>query len=228
MQEKLTLKGKKNGLELHVQDDLDFEELLTLVEKKLKATGDFLKKSPVEMNISLIGKVVLKDEQKEILKALMEKYSLTYVETELIAKPTKITSEKMTINIEENKQKVCESNISFVNGEVAEEQCLIVYKTLRGGQHVSYCGSVVIIGDVNPGATVLAEGNITISGVSRGFLHAGALGDAEAVITASKIIGGQLRIAEYIAVGGQDITNSSKVLERAKVVDGNIVIYNLV
>ena len=59
MQEKLTLKGKKNGLELHVQDDLDFEELLTLVEKKLKATGDFLKKSPVEMNISLIGKVIL-------------------------------------------------------------------------------------------------------------------------------------------------------------------------
>ncbi len=41
MQEKLTLKGKKNGLELHVQDDLDFKELLTLVEKKLKATGYF-------------------------------------------------------------------------------------------------------------------------------------------------------------------------------------------
>ena len=45
MQEKLILKGKKTGLELHVQDNLDFKELLNLIEKKLKATGDFLKKS---------------------------------------------------------------------------------------------------------------------------------------------------------------------------------------
>lgn len=226
MQEKLILKGKKTGLELHVQDDLDFKELLNLIEKKLKATGDFLKKSPVAMNIALVGKLDFDAEKREELKLLLEKYSLTYVDSLEASKSNRQIL--AVIENEETKEKTCSGNIALVNGEVSEEQCLIVYKTLRGGQHVSYCGSVVILGDVNPGATVLAEGNITISGVSRGFLHAGALGDVKAVITAGKIVGGQLRIAEYIAVGGQDLTNSSKVLERAKVVDGNIIIYNLV
>ena len=228
MQAKVTLKGKKTGLELHVQDGVEFEELLKLTEKKLQSTGDFLKKSPVAMQIIIVGQITLTEQQNEILRLVMEKYSLTYVGKSKIVKEAAIISAETAFSNVEAKQKVCESNISFTNGEVAEEQCLIIYKTLRGGQHVSYCGSVVIIGDVNPGATVLAEGNITISGVSRGFLHAGALGDNLAVISANKIIGGQLRIAEYIAVGGQDITNSSKVLERAKVVDDNIVIYNLV
>lgn len=78
-------------------------------------------------------------------------------------------------------------------------QVLLLKQTLRAGQAVSHRGHLVIIGDVNPGAEVIAEGDITVWGALRGMAHAGAGNNTKAEIRALKLQAIQLRIAHAIA-----------------------------
>jgi septum formation inhibitor MinC len=71
--------------------------------------------------------------------------------------------------------------------------------TLRGGQTLQQLGSIVVVGDVNPGAELVATGDILIFGSLRGTAHAGAQGDATARVYALELAPTQLRIATYIA-----------------------------
>ncbi|MFN3788302.1 MAG: septum site-determining protein MinC [Sulfurihydrogenibium azorense] len=83
---------------------------------------------------------------------------------------------------------------------VSEKKSLkIINKTLRSGQSVEYDGDVLILGDVNPDAYVVASGSIIVMGALRGVVHAGANGDETAIIMALKLMPQQIRIASYIA-----------------------------
>jgi septum site-determining protein MinC len=78
-------------------------------------------------------------------------------------------------------------------------QVLYVKQTLRSGQTVSHKGDLVIVGDVNPGAEIMAEGDITVWGSLRGIAHAGVGGNSEAEIRALNLQPIQIRIASAIA-----------------------------
>jgi septum formation inhibitor MinC len=71
--------------------------------------------------------------------------------------------------------------------------------TLRGGQLLQQLGSIVVVGDVNPGAEIVATGDIIVFGALRGTAHAGAQGDAQARVYALELAATQLRIATFIA-----------------------------
>ncbi|MGD0475220.1 MAG: septum site-determining protein MinC [Candidatus Velthaea sp.] len=71
--------------------------------------------------------------------------------------------------------------------------------TLRGGQTLHNLGNIVIIGDVNPGAELIASGDILVFGSLRGVVHAGAQGDLSARVVALELAPTQLRIATMIA-----------------------------
>lgn len=73
--------------------------------------------------------------------------------------------------------------------------------TLRGGQTLQQLGSIVVVGDVNPGAELVATGDIVVFGALRGTAHAGAQGDAAARVYALELRPTQLRIATCIAAG---------------------------
>jgi septum site-determining protein MinC len=79
------------------------------------------------------------------------------------------------------------------------ESVLYIKQTLRSGQAMSHKGHLVIIGDVNAGAEVKAEGDITVWGTLRGVAHAGVGGNTLAEIRALKLQPIQLRIADAIA-----------------------------
>ncbi|HEY9776904.1 MAG TPA: septum site-determining protein MinC [Planktothrix sp.] len=78
-------------------------------------------------------------------------------------------------------------------------QVLYLRQTLRSGQTVSHKGHLVIVGDVNPGAELMAEGDITVWGSLRGIAHAGIGGNVNAEIRALKLQPVQIRIAHAIA-----------------------------
>jgi len=99
---------------------------------------------------------------------------------------------------------------------------LVVRRTLRAGQRLRYPGHVVVIGDVNPGAEIVAGGNIVVWGRVRGVVHAGALGDAEAVVCALDLSPTQLRIAGHIARAPEE-KGRSPIPEMASVQEGRIV-----
>jgi septum site-determining protein MinC len=77
--------------------------------------------------------------------------------------------------------------------------------TLRSGDHLQVEGSLLLLGDVNPGARVSAAGDVRIWGRLRGVAHAGCQGNREARIVALQLRPLQLRIADAVARGPEDL-----------------------
>jgi septum site-determining protein MinC len=73
--------------------------------------------------------------------------------------------------------------------------------TLRSGDHLDAEGSLLVLGDVNPGARISATGHVLVWGQLRGVAHAGSGGDRSARIVALQLRPVQLRIAELVARG---------------------------
>lgn len=85
-------------------------------------------------------------------------------------------------------------------GMLQDDNCGMFYKgTLRSGQSLEAKDSLVIIGDVNPGATVIAGGNIIIIGTLKGSVTAGANGNTQAFVMALYMNPIQIQIADVIA-----------------------------
>ncbi|MFO7629445.1 MAG: septum site-determining protein MinC [Prochlorococcaceae cyanobacterium] len=72
---------------------------------------------------------------------------------------------------------------------------------LRSGEHLQVEGSVLLLGDVNPGARISAGGHVLVWGRLRGIAHAGCQGNRQARIVALQLRPLQLRIADVVARG---------------------------
>lgn len=99
-----------------------------------------------------------------------------------------------------------------------------VHRTLRSGAVARFDGDLYVFGDVNPGAHVIATGNITVLGALKGVAHAGAAGDESCFIMAFDLRPTQLRIGRKIAVPPPRPQGAPVVTEQASVEDGQIVI----
>jgi septum formation inhibitor MinC len=94
--------------------------------------------------------------------------------------------------------------------------------TLRGGQALHNLGNLVVIGDVNPGAELVASGDIVVFGALRGVAHAGAQGDRGARVIALELNPTQLRIATAIA--GGETSPKPRGPEHASIAGDRIVV----
>jgi septum site-determining protein MinC len=84
----------------------------------------------------------------------------------------------------------------FASNDLNDETALFINKTLRSGTRIEYPSHVVVLGDVNPGAEIIAVGSIIIWGRLRGAVHAGSNGDKSAKVCALDFAPMQLRIAK--------------------------------
>ena len=109
------------------------------------------------------------------------------------------------------------------DGNVEAQEMTVVEHTVRGGEEVTSQGSVLVMGNVNPGAQIIAGGSIDVRGTCRGMVHAGAWGDISAVVIADRLMPTQIRIANMIA-RSPDIMEKSDFAERASIKDGQIII----
>ena len=87
-----------------------------------------------------------------------------------------------------------------VDTQLPGEEAVLLQRTLRSGHSVRHPGHVVVIGDVNPGAEIIAGGHVVVWGRLRGVVHAGAAGDESAMVCALDLAPTQLRIAGHITV----------------------------
>lgn len=106
----------------------------------------------------------------------------------------------------------------------AEPAPLVLRRTIRSGQAVRHTGMVVVIGDVNPGAEVIADGDVFVWGKLRGVVHAGANGDEYARVGALILAPTQLRIGRFIARAPDENRVLRWPAEVARVRDGRIII----
>ncbi|WP_456278119.1 septum site-determining protein MinC [Bacillus sp. AK128] len=175
-QQYVTIKGTKDGLTLHLDDRCSFQELLSEIEDKLSANQQTQPDRPHIVVHVKVGTRYISKDQEEMLSTLIGKKKNLVIGS--------IDSEVITMAeaLEWKKQ----SEVSTV--------C----KMIRSGQILEVPGDLILIGDVNPGGTVIAGGNIFIMGALRGQAHAGNTGNNEAVVAASIMKPTLLKIANVI------------------------------
>ena len=81
-----------------------------------------------------------------------------------------------------------------------QNEALLIKTTCRSGEVVHYAGDVVVLADVNPGAQIIADGDIVVFGNLRGFAHAGAAGDLQATIIALDLDASRVQIGPYVGI----------------------------
>ena len=86
------------------------------------------------------------------------------------------------------------------SSDITGQEARFIHRTVRSGSSISFQGHITILGDVNPGAEIIATGNVIVWGRLRGLVHAGAEGDEDAIVCALDLSPTQLRIADQIAI----------------------------
>ena len=89
-------------------------------------------------------------------------------------------------------------------------------RPLRSGTRIEFAGHIVVFGDVNPGAEVIAGGSVIIWGRLRGVVHAGAQGNRDAVVCALDLSPTQLRVASEIATAPERRSKPQPEIVRIK------------
>ena len=188
MKNYVSINLKKDEILIKLSDEAEQSDIITSLRKKLPELKKLYKdeKTPIKVT----GKILKNKEIDEIQKLIKSKID---VEIEFdMPKSLGLSSIKKTFEKE-----IAISETKFHRG------------SLRSGQKMETEGSLVIIGDVNSGAEVMASDNIIVLGALRGLAHAGAKGNKDAIIAASSIEAPQLRI-----------TNVVKERERQEIIEG--------
>lgn len=194
----VTIKGKKDGLILSLDDTCAYNELLAELKEKLAASDRHQKGPLISVKVKA-GNRYLTDKQKQEIKEFVRSKKKLFV--------AEIESNVMS------KQEADEL--------VRQNQITQVTKMIRSGQVLEIDGDLLLIGDVNPGGRVIATGHIYVLGALRGMAHAGRDGRVDAVIAASIMQPTQLRIAEVVSRAPDQSKLEEHEMECAYVDDSN-------
>lgn len=173
----INVSQKSNLILIKLNSEASFEDIVINIKKKLIQLKKIYKgeKTP----IMITGKVLKNREMNEIERLVKEALD---VEVDFdMPKALGLHNIKRTFT-----QEVSTSETVFHRG------------SLRSGQRIEEEGSIVIIGDVNSGAEVIAGDNVVVLGTLRGLAHAGAKGNEKAIISAGRLDTVQLRIANTV------------------------------
>jgi septum site-determining protein MinC len=99
----------------------------------------------------------------------------------------------------EQQSSITQMNPAGAESAQAMEEPLYLQTTLRSGGDIRHNGTVIILGDLNPGSSIVANGDIVVWGRLRGTAYAGAKGNAQCLIMALQMEPTQLRIADFVA-----------------------------
>lgn len=182
------LKGSREGVAVVINEGAPIEAAVRELRKKLAAAGDFFKGAVFSFDP---GGRRLTPEEHDILSATIQEFG---IELRVVEKQPKAAATGRGKAVSR-----ASAALSRPGGERGDEEALLVRRTLRSGQRIEHDGTVVVMGDVNPGAVVMCTGDIVVLGALRGLAHAGAAGNTEAIVMAFRLEPTQLRIAHYIS-----------------------------
>ena len=177
MKDNIYIYLKRNEIIIKIPEELEQQQIINSLIKKLPELKNLYKneKTPIKV----VGKILKNKEIDEIQNLIKEKID---VEVDFdMPKTLGLSSITRTFN-----QEVGISETKFHRG------------SLRSGQKIETEGSIVIIGDVNSGAEVIASDNIVVMGKLRGLAHAGAKGNKNAIIVAGILDTVQIRISNVV------------------------------
>ncbi len=183
----VVFKGNKDGITILLDEEASFESIKeTLIKKVVDAKKFF---GGAKTSIYVRGKVLSEEEEAELLNIIAEKANLdiSFVYND-IYKAVEVPSDNMN------------SIASYTSKLYLPEHVTKFHRgSLRSGQSIRFNGSIIVVGDVNPGAEVICTGNIVVLGSVKGLVHAGSSGNTDCFIAALSLMPTQLRIAQIIS-----------------------------
>ena len=232
MDNSVIIKGSKNGITVFLDEEMPFEELLENVSDKFKNASKFFNNAT--MAISFDGRNLSAEEEKRILNVISDVSELNIVCVldenndikSVYEEAVKKAMNSFNISHQPERQKIIDPKTT----------CMFYKGTLRSGQVFEADGSVVVLGDVNPGGKVVAKGSVIVLGSLKGNIFAGVDGNENAFVVALEMSPMQIKIGDIIArrsdSGVNKISkgkNKSKILEPkiAYVYDQNIYVEDL-
>lgn len=193
------IKGSLDNLKVYYGPEVSLIELKAFLRKKFGQSKFF---NDVEYGIKFVDRGLSKEDKWQ-LRTLLEEIN-----------------PKLTVDFFYE-----EEDLPANQMPLAKILPLITKKSYRSGQKIATPGDLVIIGDVNPGAEVIAGGDIIVFGkVVGGILHAGADGDNGAKILALGLQPTQLRIGSIIGRAPDGKHRKSDNAEIAYVEEEKIII----
>lgn len=208
MSQLVIMKSNRYGINLQLDPDCSFRDLLDAIIEKFKESEKFFKNAKV--GISFEGRRLSSEDEYRIIEEIMKNTSMEIL---CIIDNDKEHEEETRRLIEENllhEQQIQEEMQSAMSQVPYGE---FYQGTLRSGQMIESEGSVTIIGDVNPGAKIVSTGNIVILGALKGNVHAGCAGERNCFVFALDMRPIQIQIGDLIAKS-PDKENTKKRFRR--------------
>ncbi|RJX41851.1 septum site-determining protein MinC [Paenibacillus pinisoli] len=197
------IKGVKEGLLFLLDDQCEFEALVAELQYKLEKTHQQLLTGPlVHIHVKL-GSRSATDEQKEQLASIIRAQGNLIIGS-------------------------MESDLPEPADHTAGTSKLqVITSIVRSGQTLEHEGDLLLIGDVNPGGTILCTGDIYILGALKGMAHAGIAGRTDVVIATSLMKPTQLRIADVVSRPPEEWLTGDAAMEFAYLEEGQMQIDKL-
>lgn len=173
----ISINLKKDVVLIKIDDNAPQRKIISELSEKLKNLEKMYQEEKTPIRVT--GKVLTNKELEEIRRVIERKINVEVT----FDTPTTLGLHSITRSY---KRDVGKSETTFHRG------------SLRSGQKLEVEGSIVVIGDVNSGAEVIAADNIAVIGNLRGLAHAGAKGNKDAIIAASNLDAVQLRISNIV------------------------------
>lgn len=174
----IRIKQTTDEIVLNINVQASNTKVVEELQEKLPKLKEFYKNSNVPIRVT--GKLFSENERKIIKKMIITEIDVD-VKFDEASDLLGLHAIKKTFEVET---------------EISETK--YIYNSIRSGTKEEYVGSIVICGDVNSGAEIVAGGNISVLGTLRGVAHAGANGNTKAVISANTIESTQIRISNLV------------------------------
>lgn len=175
-----------------------WSELIQQIQQRLN--GDSRTWSPQTPVRIMAGDRLLDTTQVQELSLVLQQANLRLKRLYTSRRQTAVAVATSGFSVEQHvPQQVLKSTIDASGKPIADP--LYVQMTLRSGAEIRHDGSVIVLGDMNPGSAVIAEGDILVWGKLRGLVHAGSGGNAGAIVMATQMQPAQIRIADFVARG---------------------------
>ncbi len=210
MKNTVIIKGNKYGITIVLDSEVAFQQLIQDLSQKLENAEAFFD-SDKQLAVSFEGRELTNEEMDELLYTITNtsKLNIQYVmdhNDDVEATFFDIIQTAQSLNTTELSN---QPEIDIINWEepvvsIPEKSDFdnlgLFYKgTLRSGQSLEAKDSIVVIGDVNPGATITANGNVVIIGSLKGTVIAGQGGNENAFVMALSMLPIRIQIADIVA-----------------------------
>jgi septum site-determining protein MinC len=198
----ITIKGTNNGLLISLGAG-DWEGLEIALFKIIVSRTEFFRGAEVALQVG--DRVLERDEIRKLrdklaehdvrLKAILGDSAETIRSARRLDLETELPDSRQISPADDET-----GELPPISSDETGSSGVLIRHTLRNGRTVRHIGHVVVIGDVNPGAQVIAGGDVLVWGRLRGVVHAGATGDENAIVCALDMRPMQLRIANHVAI----------------------------